>query len=206
MEYKGRRMLKIALTGGIASGKTLASKTLENMGAFVLDADMVSREVASEKECKDKIKQAFGEEFFDNQGELDRRKLREYVFADPKRVKLLNSVTHPLIRQRIERKLDELKDLPVAFVVIPVLIESGMTDMFDRVWTIACDPQIRIKRLMGRDNITEEQAYNMLKSQVSEEERAKIASVIIHNDGDEKKFVEQVKSHYRNIMRELGIT
>ncbi|HEY8419533.1 MAG TPA: dephospho-CoA kinase [Clostridia bacterium] len=199
-------MLKIALTGGIASGKTLASKTLENLGAYVIDADMVSREIASEKAWKERVKQAFGERFFDSNDELDRRKLREYVFSDPERVKLLNSISHPLIRNRIEQKLDALKHLPVVFVVIPVLIESGMTDMFDRVWTIASNPATRIKRLIRRDNITEEQAYNMLKSQVSEEERAKIASVIIHNDGDEKEFVERVKSHYRNLMRELGIT
>lgn len=199
-------MLKIALTGGIASGKTLASKTLESLGAYVIDADMVSREIASEKAWKERVKQAFGERFFDSNDELDRRKLREYVFSDPERVKLLNSISHPLIRNRIEQKLDALKHLPVVFVVIPVLIESGMTDMFDRVWTIASNPATRIKRLIRRDNITEEQAYNMLKSQVSEEERAKIASVIIHNDGDEKEFVERVKSHYRNLMRELGIT
>lgn len=199
-------MLKIALTGGIASGKTLASKTLESLGAYVIDADMVSREIASEKAWKERVKQAFGERFFDSNDELDRRKLREYVFSEPERVKLLNSISHPLIRNRIEQKLDALKHLPVVFVVIPVLIESGMTDMFDRVWTIASNPATRIKRLIRRDNITEEQAYNMLKSQVSEEERAKIASVIIHNDGDEKEFVERVKSHYRNLMRELGIT
>ncbi|HEY8444292.1 MAG TPA: dephospho-CoA kinase [Clostridia bacterium] len=199
-------MLKIALTGGIASGKTLASKTLESMGACIIDADIVSREVASSNECKELLKRAFGAEFFNEDGELNRRKLREYVFAEPQRVKLLNSITHPLIRRRIEEKLKELSHLPVVFVVIPVLIESGMIDMFDRVWTIASDPKTRIKRLIRRDNITEEQAYNMLKSQVSEEERVKIADVVIHNDGDENEFVQQVKNHYRDLMRELGIT
>lgn len=198
--------LKIALTGGIAAGKSLASKTLESLGAHIIDADIVSREVVASAQGIAKIKQAFGEQFFDLDGQLNRPKFREYVFADTQRVKLLNSLLHPLIRQNIQNQLDNLKHLPVVFVVIPLLIESGMTDMFDRVWTIASTPENRIKRVIRRDNITVQQAYNILDNQASEQDRAKIACVVIHNDGSEDEFVDQVKTHYRNLMQELGIT
>ncbi|HEY8424206.1 MAG TPA: dephospho-CoA kinase [Clostridia bacterium] len=199
-------MLKIAITGGIAAGKTLASKTLESLGAYIIDADIVSREVTASTEGKKRIMQAFGEEFFDANGELDRRKFREYVFADKERVKLLNSLIHPLIKQSIIDKLNSLQDLPVVFVVIPLLIEIGMVEVFDRIWTISSEPETRIKRLIRRDNISEQQAYNILSNQASEKEREKIADVIIRNDGGEQEFVEQIKTHYRNLLRELGLT
>ncbi|NLC17567.1 MAG: dephospho-CoA kinase [Clostridiales bacterium] len=198
-------MLKIALTGGLAAGKTLAAKTLADLGAHVIDADIVAREVAAEKEVADKIKQAFGARFFDKDGKLNRRKLGKHVFADPQRVELLNSLTHPLIRQRIQERINSLQEVPVVFVVIPILIESGMADMFDRVWTIASKPETRIKRAIRRDNISRRQAYNILRNQVSEQERAAIASVVINNDGGEDEFIAQIKTHYRDLMQELGL-
>ncbi|HHW89884.1 MAG TPA: dephospho-CoA kinase [Clostridiales bacterium] len=204
MESK-KQMLKIALTGGLAAGKTLAAKTLADLGAYIIDADIVAREVTAEPEVADRIRQAFGERYFDKDGKLNRRKLGKYVFADPQRVKLLNSLLHPLIKQKIQDQLDCLQ-LPVVFVVAPLLIESGMVDMFDRVWTIASKPEIRIKRAIRRDNISRRRAYNILRNQATEQQRAEIASVVINNEDGEDEFIAQIKNHYRDLTRELGLT
>jgi len=198
-------MLKIALTGGIASGKTLACKTLKNLGAHIIDADIIAREIVQKgEEGATRIKQAFGDSFFEK-GNLNRRKLSEYVFSKPNRVQLLNSLLHPLIRKRIDYLIQSCTSLKVVFVVVPILIESGMIDMFDRVWTIAAKTDIRIKRLIRRDNISIQQAYNILDNQVSEQEREKIADVVIHNNGKEDEFVKEIKTHYRNLIQELGL-
>ncbi|HEY8390152.1 MAG TPA: dephospho-CoA kinase [Clostridia bacterium] len=199
-------MLKIAITGGIACGKTLASNTLADLGACIIDADIIARNITQKGSiAAQKIRQAFGDDFFDSNGELIRRKFSQYVFQDTQRVKLLNSITHPLIRQEIQRQIDEQKNCSVVFVVIPLLVESGMIDMFDRVWVIIADINSRIKRMMRRDNISIQQAYNILNHQASDEERLKVADLVIHNNGSEQEFVDQIKTEYRKLIHELSM-
>ena len=198
-------MLKIAITGGIAGGKTLASDTLISLGAHIIDADIIARKVLQKGSIGAvKIKQHFGAEFFDQNDELIRRKLSEYVFSCEDRVKLLNSITHPLIRKEIEKQIKECQGCGAIFVIIPLLIESGMADMFDRIWVIAADIDLRIKRMVRRDNISIEQAYNILSSQASDQERLNIADCVIYNNGSEQEFVEQIKTEYRKLIHELS--
>lgn len=198
-------MIKIAITGGIACGKTLASNTLSDLGACIIDADIIARKIVEKGSIGAKeIEQAFGKEFFDENGELIRRKLSKYVFGKPNRVQLLNSITHPLIRQEIHTLIGDLEDCKAVFVVIPLLIESGMTDMFDRVWVITAEQDIRIKRMIKRDNISIQQAYNILSHQVSDEVRLKIADLVIHNNGGEQEFIQKIKTAYRNLIHELS--
>jgi dephospho-CoA kinase len=198
-------MLKIAVTGGIACGKTLASNTLSEMGACIIDADIIARHILKKgSEGAAKIKEAFGDQFFDEQGELIRRRLSEYVFGNQKRVQILNSITHPLIRQEINRQIEDNKSCQVVFIIIPLLIESGMTDMFDRVWVIVADQDIRIKRMIARDNISIQLAYNILSHQVSDQERIRIADLVIYNNGGEQEFIQKIKSEYRKLIHEMS--
>ena len=198
-------MLKIAITGGIACGKTLASDTLSDLGACIIDADIIARKIVEKGSTGAyKLEQAFGKDFFDKNGELIRRKLSKYVFGNLKRVQLLNSITHPLIRQEIHTLIGKLEDCKAVFIIIPLLIESGMKDMFDRVWVITADQEIRIKRMIERDNISIQQAYNILSHQVSDEVRLKIADLVIHNNGSEQEFIEKIKTEYRKLIHELS--
>lgn len=197
-------MLKVAVTGGIAGGKTLASNTLRRMGAYIIDADIVAREVVAKGTMGAKLlRDSFGDMYFDEQGELKRRKLAECVFENPFKVGVLNALLHPLIKDEIEKKLSETNE-DIVFVIVPLLVESGMHKLFDIIWVIAADEQTRIKRLIERDNISEGQAQNFLRRQISEEDRLKIADTVLYNNGSEEDFIAQIEAEYRKLKNRVN--
>lgn len=176
--------ITIGLTGGIASGKSVASDILRLFGAEIIDADIVSRQVG-----QGEIAQAFPD--CTTGGALDRRKLRKVVFGDERKLKLLNSITHPLIVAEILRKRDEING--VAVIVAPLLLEVGLHKYCDKVITVTAQADTRIKRIVERDNITESLAYNMIEAQASDEARIAIADYVVQNDGTEDELRGRLK-------------
>ncbi len=166
----------IGLTGGIASGKSVAAEFLGELGGEIIDADVVSREIGQEE-----IAEAFPQAV--SGGRLDRRRLREIVFGDEDKLRLLNSIAHPLIVKRILELNEGVKGVSV--IVAPLLFETGLHRYCDRVINITASLDVRIRRLKKRDNIDEGLAYNMIAAQASEETRRAIADSVIINDGSE---------------------
>lgn len=180
---KRRRMLTIGLTGGIASGKSLAADAFAALGVPVLNADAVAREVVAPGSAGlQQIRERFGAGFLTPAGELDRRKMREHVFADGAARRALEAITHPLIRARLLQWRDAQR-APYCVLDVPILVESGLAAIVDRILVVDAPPTLQAQRLMARDGIGEDLAQRMLAAQASREQRLARADDVILNAG-----------------------
>ena len=189
-------MQVIGLTGGIASGKSTVSKLLKKMGAVIIDADIVSREIMVRgTEAYNKIVEYFGKEILKEDGEIDRKKLGNIVFADRRKLKKLNEITHPIIIERIKEKIEEERKKNQQNAVVldaALLIEMKLYKMVDEVWLVVVDSKTQIKRIMERDKLSYKDAINRIKSQMPLDEKMKYADFIINNSKDFKAMEKQV--------------
>jgi len=175
-------MLTIGLTGGIGSGKTTVSDIFQSLGVPVIDSDVIAREVVEPNEPGlDEIVRLFGKEVLHPDGTLNRKQLRNLVFASKSAREQLEQILHPLIRQRSQQQLAAL-DTPYAILSIPLLVETGLDDSVDRVLVVDCPEQVQIERICKRDNISSHQARAILVAQCSREQRLQAADDIIDNN------------------------
>jgi len=190
--------LVVGLTGGIATGKSTVSKIIAEKGIVVIDADRISREIVKPGEVAyKKIVEFFGEEILSENGEIDRKKLRNIVFNDYNKLKVLNEITHPEILKKILIKIEDLKSKGEKICVLDaaLLIEANFHKFVDKVILVYCDIEIQISRLMKRDNLSREEAINIINSQMSFEQKKKYADYLIDNSKDidfTKKQVDRV--------------
>ncbi|MCW9028169.1 MAG: dephospho-CoA kinase [Kangiella sp.] len=195
---------KVALTGGIASGKTAISDMFAELGVPIIDADIIAREVVAKgTEVLKTIVEHFGYEVLTETGELDRQKLRTIVFADEQSRQWLNSLLHPLIREEIKQRQHQAQ-FAYSISVIPLLFESGQYQEYDRVLVVDCPAEVQLKRLMERDNSSKQQAQAMLDKQATREQRLSIADDVIVNDSDLhslKQSVIKLDNQYRQLAR-----
>ncbi len=183
---------KVALTGGIASGKTAISNFFSELNVTVIDADIVAREVvASGTSGLEAIKKYFGSEVIHSDGSLNRDLLRSIVFEDEQERQWLNNLLHPLIRKRIE-SLQNQSTSSYSLSVIPLLYESKQYQLYDRVLVVDVNEEQQITRLMARDNSSKAQALAILDSQASRAERLSIADDVIENSKDLHYLQHQV--------------
>lgn len=188
----------IGITGGIAGGKTAVSDMLARKGEQIIDADVISRKVIEPGTKGERLlKEAFPEAF--EGGSLDRGRLREIVFADEKKLQKLDEITHPLIREEIEKRIAET-DREQVYLVVPLMFESGFDALCDYIVTVVSDEDKRIKRLKARNNsITDELAERIVHSQVSECERVTRADGVIVNNDSRERLEERVNEFYEEI-------
>jgi dephospho-CoA kinase len=180
-------MYRIGLTGGIATGKSTVSSILRNLGACVIDADRIAREIVEPGQpAYHDIVNHFGPAVLLANGKLNRPYLAQQVFSDPQALELLNRLTHPRVIERIEALIEQLAAggyrLPIV-LDIPLLIEAGMADTVDQVWLVTTDPETQLQRLMQRDNLTEAAAKLRIDAQMSLAEKARFAHHLIDNSG-----------------------
>lgn len=181
-------MYVIGLTGGIASGKSTVAEILKELGAVVIDTDQVAREVVvpGQPAYRD-IADAFGREVFFPDGRLDRRTLGRIVFNDDDARQRLNRITHPRIREIVAGRLKDLyREDPEVVVVIeaPLLFEAGMEDMVDTVWLVEAPEELRLKRIMTRDNLSRQEALARLQAQSGGTFKFRGTGVVLKNDDD----------------------
>lgn len=183
----------IGLTGGIASGKSTVSKRLRELGAAVFDADEVSREVIASPEVLSRIRDAFGEEVFDEDGCLSRTALAKLVFASDENAQRLDAIMHPAIAKELQSRAEaaEAEGL-MAFVDAALLIESGFYRLCGEVWLVTASYETRVKRIMERDGFTREEAEARIARQMPEEEKRKYATTVIDNDGGISELIARV--------------
>lgn len=177
-------MLRVGLTGGIASGKTAVAQMLAAQGAGVVDTDLVAREVvAPGTPGLAAVREAFGSTVLAPDGTLDRGKLRAIVFADAGQRTRLERTLHPLIRAATLSRLRAL-EAPYAVVVVPLLVETDFIELVDRVLVVDCAPEIQIERVMRRDGVTRPEAEAILAAQTDRATRLQAADDVIDNSGD----------------------
>ncbi len=190
-------MLKIGLTGGIASGKSTVSAVLKSLGAEIIDVDTIGREVVERgSRCLDELVRQFGEDILQEDGSLDRKRLGTIVFKDKQKLNLLNSIVHPVMISRVKAMLDALEEKgePDRVVVdAAILIEMGLHKLVDRIWLVKVDREVQISRLTRRDGISREKAEEVIKAQMPLEEKEEYAHVIIDNNGTIEELEVRVK-------------
>lgn len=197
-------MKAIGLTGGIASGKSTVSNYLKELGAIVIDADIVAREIVEKGQpALKEIVEFFGEEVLLNDGTLNRKYLGSIVFSDPQKLQVLNKITHKRIIENIEEKIKYYRYLDknkVIFIDAALLIEMKMYLLTDEIWLVSTSKEIQLKRLMLRDNLSSDEAMKRINSQMSLEQKEEIADVIIDNSKDYDYLKEQVEDLYNCVL------
>ncbi len=203
-----RPFLLVGLTGGIATGKSTVANLLRDLGAEIIDADVLAREVVEPGEpALDEIVAAFGRSVLEATGRLDRKALGAIVFADPERRGRLEAITHPRIRERFQRQLDTLtaRDFRgLVFFDAAVMIESGNYRNMDRLVVVVADEPTQITRLMARDGIAREGALRKIRSQMPLAEKAKLADYVIDNSGEPAATAARVRAVHEALVADAG--
>lgn len=193
-------MFTIGLTGGVASGKSLVAKKFVELGAALVDTDVIAREVVAPGEPGlAAIRKVFGPSVFDDNGNLDRAAMRHLVFHDPAKRKALETLLHPRIRARMLGQIAASTG-PYTIVAVPLLVESGFAPLFDRVLVVDCPEETQIERLMRRDGISEQDAVAILAAQTSRARRLEVADDVIDNSGTLEATYAQVEALHRRYL------
>jgi dephospho-CoA kinase len=192
------RPLLVALTGGIASGKSAVAERFATLGVPVLDTDQIARDVVEPGTATlAQLVAEFGSDILDASGRLDRTRMREQVFKDPVQRKRLESITHPAIREELARRSNAAGG-EYQIHVIPLLVETGRADVYDRVLVVDCPEEDQITRLMARDQTDADQARRILAAQATRGERLSIADDVIVNTGTLEELQRFVDTLHRN--------
>ena len=185
-------MLRIGLTGGIGSGKSTVSGLLAQLGARIIDADVLAREVvAPGTPGLAAVVDAFGNRVLSADGSLDRPALAAVVFGDPSARATLDGIVHPLVRTRAVELISGLPDDAVVVQDIPLLVETGQAASFDLVLVVEAELEIRVDRLVRR-GLSEDDARARIAAQATDEQRRAVADVVLDNSGTPERLAEQV--------------
>lgn len=200
-------MKVIGLTGGIATGKSTASRTLKKLGATIWDADQVSREVVRPGRAGFvALKKEFGDDIFNSDGLLNRRVLAERVFGKPEEVLRLNKTLHPVILMNLVDCLKKWREekVPIVIVDAPLLFESGADVACDEIWVLSCGEDEQLRRVMERDRLTAAEAVQRIEAQMSDAERRSKATRIIDTSGPEEATQRAVTAYYEEALEEIN--
>ena len=186
----------VGLTGGIGSGKSAVANFFIAEGIFVVDADHLAKEVI-EKDTPgfSSIVDLFGSEILDSTGSIDRANLRVQVFNDPKKKELLETITHPLVRDLMGKRIASA-ETPYSMIMVPLIYETNSMSAYDRILVVDCDPSLQLKRASLRDDNSQELIQKIINSQCTRNDRLSIANdVIPNNDSLENLKVRSLEMH-----------
>lgn len=195
-------MLKVALTGGAGTGKSTVLQIFQELGASILDADRIAREVVAKgKPAWEELRRTYGPEFFGEDGELNRARMASLVFADPEARGVLEKIVHPRMIREIEARLEEMEQQGerVAIVECAVLFECGMQDGYDRIVVVYAEPEDQVQRLADRDHRDPGVITGILAAQLPMQEKMARADYVVDNRGS----LDQTRRQVENIWRQL---
>ena len=198
-------MIIAGLTGTIGTGKSTVAKMFADMGAFIIDSDLIAHQVVEPgKPAWQVIKDYFGSDVLNDDQTLNRKKLATVVFNDPQKLQQLNSIVHPEVFKEDQRQVEEIRlNDPDGIVIkdIPLLLEVGpevARKLVDRIIVVYCSPEIQLPRLIAR-GMSEEDASNRIKNQIPVKEKMQFADFIINNDGSFEETRQQVQNIYSQL-------
>lgn len=199
-------MFVIGITGGIATGKSTVAAMFAEMGAKLLDADQVAREIVAPGEpALEQIAATFGLEVLRPDGALDRARLGQIVFSDPKARGRLEAITHPHILKRLADRIARLREQPgeecaIVVVELPLLFEAHARDLVDRVVVVASEQKTQVARLMERAQMTREQALSRIAAQWPLEDKVRLADWVIHTDSTLQDTWDQARETWTQLL------
>jgi dephospho-CoA kinase len=196
-------MLLVGLTGGIGSGKSTVAELLAERGAVVIDADdLARRAVAPGTSGFDRVVETFGSDILGPDGGIDRATLADVVFADPSRLRELEAIIHPEVARLLVESVELYRDTDDVIVyAVPLLAERGMAEGFDVVVVVVADVDRRIERLMRDRGMTAEEVRARVAAQLTDEERARVADVLLDNDGEPERLTPQVNRLWTDLAK-----
>jgi dephospho-CoA kinase len=206
MARRKSRILKVGITGGIGSGKSLVCSLFEKDGVPVLYADAIAREISDgDEKIRKAIIRLLGKESYDADGSLDRPYVAEKIFGNKSLHQKLNRIVHPEVTREITRRLDELGKAgqPIALVEAALIFEAGLNKHLDYVVVVEAEEATRIGRLMDRDRTTEEQIRRRMNSQWNSEEKIKRADFVLYNNGTKEELTQRVEL-LRNVLAAMS--
>lgn len=188
-------MFCIGITGGIGSGKSTVVNLFKTLGVDIIDSDTISRKLVEQNQpAYERIVERFSRSILDEQKNIDRRKLRQIIFESASEKTWLESLLHPLIRQEIKKQSETLQS-PYIIIDIPLLIHRKDFPYLNRILVIDCPETLQIKRVIQRDNISKKAATQIIKAQISRQQRNALADDIIFNDFDDINKLEEAVQH-----------
>jgi len=196
-------MVRVGLTGGLASGKSLVGRALADLGCLLIQADELGRQVEEPGgEAYEGIVKEFGKEILTPQGAIDRRRLAALVFHEPERLKRLNALVHPPVKAR-ERQLQEdfARRHPdgIAVTEAAILVETGTYRGYDKLIVAVCRPEQQIERAMSRDGLTRKEVMDRVRRQMPLEEKRKHADYVIDTSGSKEDTLAQTRAVYNSL-------
>ncbi len=202
-------MLLVALTGGIATGKSVVARILEEKGCYLQKADLIAHELMSPgEEIWKALVQHFGRGILRDNNEIDRQKLGRIIFQDPVERNYLNRLTHPAIMEKIRqtvRQLEKEGEYDIYVTEAALVIEAGFHQFYDRIILTHCRLEIQIERLCQRDGITREQALGKIRSQSPAEEKIPFAHYLIDTSDSLKETIEQTERVYLSLYQDAWL-
>lgn len=200
-------MLIAALTGGIATGKSVVARILSQKGCFVQNADLIAHELMSPgSEIWQELIQRFGLDILREDRSIDRQKLGEIIFREEKARHFLNRLTHPRILEKIQQTISQLEKTggyEIYITEAALIIESGYHRYYDRIILTHCRPEVQLERLCRRNGITPEKALEKIRTQLPDEQKIPIAHYLIDTSGSLEETVEQTEQVYLNLYQDL---
>lgn len=197
-------MLKVGLTGGMGSGKSTVARRFAELGAVIIDADQIARDVVEPGEpALAELAEAFGEGILFDDGSLNRGELAKRAFVSAEKTELLNSITHPRIEQRTEEQFNAAGDAIIVFDS-PLLIEMGQSEAQDLVVVVHTPVEVRLDRLVESRGVDREDAKQRIAKQISDDKRLQCADVVMENSGTEEDLVRQVDRIWERIIQPLN--
>ena len=197
------KTLKVALTGGIASGKTLVSDLLEIYGCHIVDLDVIAREVVLPgTEGLKELIEIFGESILLTDGTLNRKHLRDELYKKGRNIAIIEQILHPKILQKMKTSMDEHQE-GVIVIVIPLLVEKNLWEPFDRAIVVDCEIETQLSRLMSRENVDKEKAEVMLMAQASREQRLQLNDYLPTDVIENNSQISDLKEKVANLNQKL---
>ena len=197
-------MLRVGLTGNIASGKSHATQVFAELGAHIIDADVIAHQLLTPgTPTYQRVVQAFGDQILNPDATINRRKLGEIVFQDEAKRQELNGMVHPEVRAQVLRRIAELEQSDpngVAIVDAALMVESGFYRTFDRVIVVHCPPSMQVSRIVSRDGLTVSQAQARMAAQMPTDEKIKYADYTIDTSDMFRHTREQIETIYRSLL------
>jgi dephospho-CoA kinase len=193
-------MLRVGLTGGLASGKSFVGQALADLGCYLIEADKLGHQVMLPgAEAYDAIVREFGREILDDEGSISRRKLSGIVWHNPERLEKLSSLVHPPVQEREEIRMGEIaRAHPCAIIVVEaaILVETGRYKSFDRLIVVTCNSDQQMERALERGSYNKEEILARLSRQLPLEEKLRVADYVIDTSGSKEATLEQVRTVY----------